>query len=189
MLIPDAELVRRAQTGDLDAFGELITRHQGPIRALCMRLAVRPDMADDLAQDVFMSAHKKIDSFSNESPFGAWLRGIARNLGKMQWRTHIRRTRREADALGEVIEELTMASLDADQLDQEEQVAALQACMQDMGEKMQRLIDLRYRQGLTSAEIAEIIDGKASSVRVSLVRLHAKLKQCMLTQLGPEGCP
>lgn len=188
-MLNDGELVTRAQNGDLDAFGQLIARHQGAIRALCTRLAVRPDMADDLAQEVFIAAHKQITSFGGEAAFGAWLRGIARNLGKMQWRTHMRRTRREADALGEFIEEMAGAAIPEDRMEVAEQVDALGRCLEGLSEKMRQLVDWRYKQGLSSIEIAELIDGKPSSVRVSLVRLHDKLRTCLRGALGPEGCP
>ena len=75
----DAALVLRAQQPDgAGAFEQLVRRHQGLVRAQLRRLlGDDPALADDLAQEVFVLAWRKLDQFRGESRFGTWLYRIA----------------------------------------------------------------------------------------------------------------
>ncbi len=77
----DADLIARVLAHeDQNAFGELVRRHQSPVRAFLARMA-RGDahLADDLAQETFLKAWKKLHSFRGNSRFSTWLFGIAFN--------------------------------------------------------------------------------------------------------------
>lgn len=75
----DAVLVARAlQSGDKTAFGQLIRRHQGMVRAQLRRLAAGDhSWADDLAQETFILAWRKLDQFRGQARFATWLYRIA----------------------------------------------------------------------------------------------------------------
>lgn len=75
----DAALVARAlQSGDKAAFGQLIRRHQGMVRAQLRRLTAGDhSWADDLAQETFMLAWRKLDQFRGQAQFATWLYRIA----------------------------------------------------------------------------------------------------------------
>ena len=87
----DTPLVQRARAGDAAAFGTLVRQHQSKVRGFLRRLT-RGDaaLADDLAQETFLEAHRKLDQFRGEGSFGAWLCGIAWSRFLME-----RRKRRE----------------------------------------------------------------------------------------------
>ncbi len=70
--------VRRAAEGDHAAFERLYRDHVGRIHALCLRM-VGDDVADDLTQEVFIRAWRKLDSFKGRSRFGTWLHRLAVN--------------------------------------------------------------------------------------------------------------
>jgi RNA polymerase sigma factor (sigma-70 family) len=77
----DADLIARAiSSEDQNAFGELVRRHQSPVRAFLARLT-RGDshLADDLAQETFFKAWQKLKTFRGEARFSTWLFGIAFN--------------------------------------------------------------------------------------------------------------
>ncbi len=75
-----AELVRAAQAGDRDAFGELFERYRSGIVALAMRRVRNADEAEELAQDVFIQAMQKIDQLRVPEAFGGWLRRIVHRM-------------------------------------------------------------------------------------------------------------
>ena len=82
MELTDADLLARVIVeGDQHAFGELVRRHQSPVRGL-LRQLVRADveLADDLAQETFIRAYKNIRSFRGEAKFSTWLYRIAYNV-------------------------------------------------------------------------------------------------------------
>ncbi len=84
----EALLVRQAVAGDRRAYGELVRRHQGRVRALLRRLC-REDaaLADDLAQDALVQAWRRLEHFRGEAAFATWLYRIAYNTFLM----HVRR--------------------------------------------------------------------------------------------------
>ena len=82
----EQDLVRRAQTGDSEAFERLYETHVRRIYALCLRMLSEPSRAEEVTQDVFVRAWEKIPSFQFRSGFGTWLHRVAINviLGKRQ---------------------------------------------------------------------------------------------------------
>ncbi|MCA9711320.1 MAG: RNA polymerase sigma factor, partial [Myxococcales bacterium] len=75
----DAELTRRAATGRApEAFGELVRRHQGKIRALLLRLTRgNRTLCDDLTQETFLRAYRGLASFEGRARFTTWIHRIA----------------------------------------------------------------------------------------------------------------
>ncbi len=83
----DERLVRRAQLGDAAAFETLYRSHVGRIHALCLRLAGSRTAAEDLTQEVFVRAWRKLSSFRGESVFGTWLYRLALNVAVSELRS------------------------------------------------------------------------------------------------------
>src|SRR5262245_27426915 len=99
----DEELVGRVRHGDREAFAYLYDRYAGLIRCVCFEATGDVVDAQDLAQDVFLSAFRQLDQLSDPGRFGGWLVGIAR-LSGLEWRRARRRDRLECT--GEATEEL-----------------------------------------------------------------------------------
>jgi RNA polymerase sigma-70 factor (ECF subfamily) len=69
----------KEQTGDVDAFEQLYREHSGRIFALASRMAGSPDDGEDLLQEIFLQAYRKLGSFKGESAIGTWLYRLALN--------------------------------------------------------------------------------------------------------------
>lgn len=76
----DLGLVRRAQSGDVDAFREIYEQHIGKVYALCYRLCADKSLADDAAQEVFIQLWNKLDSYAEQSKFSTWLHSVTANV-------------------------------------------------------------------------------------------------------------
>jgi RNA polymerase sigma-70 factor (ECF subfamily) len=89
------ELIRRAQTGDVDAFEILYSEHSPRIYALCLRL-MAGDASDaaELLQDVFIKAWRRLDTFRGDSAFTSWLHRLTVNTMLGNTRSEGRRTAR-----------------------------------------------------------------------------------------------
>jgi RNA polymerase sigma-70 factor (ECF subfamily) len=72
----DLPLVRRAQAGDFEAFGELVDRNRRAVFRAALAALGSPAEADDVAQDAFVTAFRKLDSFRGEAAFRTWLLAI-----------------------------------------------------------------------------------------------------------------
>jgi RNA polymerase sigma-70 factor (ECF subfamily) len=75
--VSDLDLVRLAQGGDADAFGELVERNRRAVFRAALAALGSPAEADDVAQDAFVMAYRKLHSFRGEAAFRTWLLAIA----------------------------------------------------------------------------------------------------------------
>jgi len=73
------ELVARCQAGDVDAFETLYRRHASRIYTLACRMAGSPEDGEDLLQEIFLQAYRKLDSFKGDAAIGTWLYRLALN--------------------------------------------------------------------------------------------------------------
>jgi RNA polymerase sigma-70 factor, ECF subfamily len=87
----DLDLVRLAQGGDLDAFGELVERNRRAVFRAALACVGSPAEADDVAQEAFVTAFRKLGTFRGEAQFRTWLlsitwrKAIDRRKSVMRW--------------------------------------------------------------------------------------------------------
>ena len=72
-------LIERCRRGELGAFEELYKAHAGRLYSLVIRMVGNPADADDLLQEIFLSAHRKLEGFRGDSSLGTWLYRLATN--------------------------------------------------------------------------------------------------------------
>lgn len=78
--VDDAELVRCAQSGDVAAMEQLLTRHFGYVHNLCRRMLRDPTDAEDARQEALIQAARMITTFGGRSSFRTWLHALTRNV-------------------------------------------------------------------------------------------------------------
>ena len=148
-------LVSAARKGDRAAFGRLYDLHARMVRGILLGMVPRGDV-DDLTQDVFLRAMRRLRSLREPGSFGGWLAAIARNRAKDY--------HRGAKASDEVSEELASADPPL-----AEAVAVLQV-IRKLPEAYRETLILRFVEGMTGPEIAELTGMTPGSVRVNLHR-------------------
>lgn len=82
----DADDVARARGGDVAAFERLYRGHVGRVYALCRRMCGNAPEAEEMAQEAFVRAWERLDSFRGESAFGSWLHRLTVNVVLGSWR-------------------------------------------------------------------------------------------------------
>ena len=97
----DIALVERYVAGDLDAFDDLVRRHQDRVFAVCLRMLRNRDAALDAMQDTFIMLFRKADRYKAEAAFSTWLYRVTVNVCYDHLR---RRQRKPADHLPENLE-------------------------------------------------------------------------------------
>ena len=175
-----SELVERARKKDEDAFGELVRRFSPAVRSICLLRAADPQRADDISQQVFLTAWKRLPDLAPQSVFWPWLESITRNHLLNEWR----RTQRERGfkqrytvawlALQETADEQQEAAED-----QAAQVVALRYCLENLPSNLRTLVKMRYEDCHSSEKIAVQMGRSADSVRQGFVRLREKLRECI----------
>jgi RNA polymerase sigma factor (sigma-70 family) len=96
---PDDALVEAARQGSSSAYGLLVRRHQQAVRGFLRRLLGGHADADDLAQEVFLTAWGRLSAYRGETRLSVWLCGIAYNKALSHLRSNARRRTREAVAM------------------------------------------------------------------------------------------
>jgi RNA polymerase sigma-70 factor, ECF subfamily len=153
----DARLVRAARDGDEKAFGRLYERYARVVHGLLLARAPRADV-EDLVQDVFLAAWRRLESLRDPSAFGGWLSMIARNRAADFHR-------RAVDAV-ELPDELAAVETNSSRAE------ALQVLevIRSLPDAYRETLVLRLVEGLTGPEIAERTGLTPASVRVNLHR-------------------
>ena len=175
-------LVRAAQDGDTDAFGQLFDRyHDTVFRFVLYRLGDRP-AAEDLTQETFVRAFRRITSVSYQGrDIGAWFVTIARNLVL----DHVKSSRYRLESATAEVADVAPGSL---RPGPETEVIAgathaeLLKCVAKLGDDQQECIALRFLQGLSVAETADIMGRNEGAVKALQHRAVRRL-----AQLLPEG--
>ncbi len=169
-------------TTDREQFIEHVRAHHAGLRGFVRSLGVDPLWVDDVAQEAFIVAYNRLDEFDQTRDFGAWLRGIARNLVINERRKDARRKRILSDNLTEVL----LASSSATDDEPEEmgdyalaRVNALKECVRGLPEKSLRMLKRRYEEEQSAQDIAEEFSMNPPAVRKALERLRTALRECM----------
>lgn len=161
-----AALAAAARSGDGSAFAELYRAHVRMVHGVLLARVPRAEV-DDLVQDVFLSAWRRIESLRDPAAFPGWLASIARNHAT----DHLRRRRADAEELPDQLaapgsdDHLARAALDA---------------VRSLPDAYRETLVLRLVEGMTGPEIAERTGLTEGSVRVNLHRgmklLRARLE-------------
>ena len=77
--VEPGDLVARCQEGDVEAFEVLYRQHAARLYTLACRMAGSPEDGEDLLQEIFLQAHRKLGSFKGDSAIGTWLYRLALN--------------------------------------------------------------------------------------------------------------
>jgi RNA polymerase sigma-70 factor (ECF subfamily) len=93
--VGDGELVRRACAGDLAAFEAIYRRHVGRVHAICRRVTGRRERAEEMTQETFLLAWRKLSTLRQGSELRAWLSRVAVNVSLGEWRSRGRHRSRE----------------------------------------------------------------------------------------------
>lgn len=182
--------IEEARSGSVDAFSKLVLLHQARIRGYVGR-HVRPvDLADDLAQEVFLDAFRRLRTYRGEVPLAQWLYGIARNCVLEHLRSEGRRRLRETRSLGSQLLRGHLKRVENESESSEEkerEISALQRCMKSLPPESARLLEEFYFQDSSAVEMAERRRWKDARIRKALLRIRSALRECMDRNPAPEA--
>ncbi len=175
----DWELVQRTRRGDQDAYRVLVERYQRKIAALALGMVRNRDDALDIAQDTFTKAFQNLDKFKGDAAFYTWLYRIAVNLCV----DHRRREAKQAEVALDTDErrEGALPPPDGPRPDQPfertrdtEIARRVQDAMRELTPEHRAVILLREVEGLSYAEISQVLDCPKGTV---MSRLHYARRQ------------
>jgi RNA polymerase sigma-70 factor (ECF subfamily) len=176
-----ASALEEIAQGRTEAFGRVVRVYALPLRSYLASQVQCLDDVDDLAQEVFLTALRKLSTYRREEDFGAWLRGIARNKLFYYFRSKSRRNqamqRFRAEALRMVDSDLELAAAS----DRTEAIECLLRCIARLPEPLRRVV----RSGLDGVRPAELAREMCTTVR-AIYNLHYRARQLLRDSLQKE---
>ncbi len=176
------ELAQGAQAGSRACFGELVTRHERALRGFLFQRTRSKEDAEELAQESFLRAWRKIDTYRGEWKFSTWLFALARRVAATRIRrpSHANDVRRAAD--DETIEEIGVDVDPGLSLGVEEEHRRIwDLAARLLTEEQRSALWLRYAEDQSIEEIGAVLGRRPVAVRAVLFRGRETLAR----YLGP----
>ncbi|MCB1560958.1 MAG: RNA polymerase sigma factor [Xanthomonadales bacterium] len=172
-----------AQNGDQRAFGRIVAACQGGISAIALAMVRDVPVSEDIAQDAFIKAWRKLPQLNQSSSFLPWLRQITRNLA----RDHLRAKKRERVGGDFDVALATVADPDPghlDRMNRQQETEVLAELLDELPEDTRELLLIYYREGQSSQQVAELLGIRDAAVRKRLSRARQSLRDELLERLG-----
>ncbi|MDH4195818.1 MAG: sigma-70 family RNA polymerase sigma factor [Candidatus Aminicenantes bacterium] len=184
----ERELVKLAQEGSEDAFASLVRAYQARVYSMALSFTRNRDVADDLAQEVFLKAYLALPKFRFHSEFGTWLYRVAVNHIKDYLRRKGRAKEVPLDDVREIAnagEEETLAR-ERERTEEARRGLVLKV-LQGLPDKYRVILTLRDIQGMPYDKISAILRISPGTVDSRLHRARKMLRLRLGPYLAPEG--
>jgi RNA polymerase sigma-70 factor (ECF subfamily) len=179
----DGELAR-ARSGDEEAFRTLVDRHGRALFALAWRLTGNAHDAEDVVQETFVKAWRRLDEFEARSQFSSWLHRIAANTAYDLLRSRRRRPEDPLETEG-VVRPLASEAPSADRLVFGRELdTRVRAALHRLGPLERSSFLLRHVEGLSMREIAEALGSEPNAVKQSVCRAVKKMRDALRPALA-----
>ena len=173
----DALLVRRAASGDADAFEALVQASQHRIYALCLRMTGSPQDVQDLAQEALLRIYRSLSSFREQANFDTWAYRIATNACIDELRRRKRSELLSMEALQEAGHELpSQAPCPEEAAIRRENLEELQRAILQLPADQRAAVVLRDVQGLSYEQVANALDLNLNTVKSRICRGRQRLQ-------------
>jgi RNA polymerase sigma-70 factor, ECF subfamily len=178
--LDDNDLVSRTLDGDVRSYEELVRRYERLVGRVLYPYARREISVEDLVQETFLRAYDRLETFNPDYRFKTWLLAIANNLG-----VDTLRRRKEIVEFNPETHASSVGGLEAEALDAERS-RGVQEAVATLPEAYGVPLVLRYSEGMSYAEIAEILDITIPAVKSRLFRARKMLGE-RLEEVGELG--
>ena len=161
--VEDADLIRKARKGDLDAYNSLISRWEKRVYNYLLRIVGHREDALDLSQDVFLKAYQNLRKLEDASRFAPWLFRIAHNEAYSLFR----KRRPESDSSGPELagDQITAGGTSVFPV---ELTIAVSTALDRLTADQREAVVLKIYQGFKFEEIADILSCPVSTVKSRL---------------------
>lgn len=185
---PDVRLMLQVRDDDAAAFEELVLRYQARLLAVLEHLCGKRDLAEDLAQDVFLRVYRARKRYKPTSKFSTWLFTIANNVASNARRGMARRREvnvegSESGPLGvNPIEQMALAAsgqMPTRQLDKSEMRDIVNVAVASLSERQRLAVLLAKFEDMNYADIGEVMDLSPQAVKSLLSRARATLRDVL----------
>lgn len=176
-------LIETAQSGDLDAFNALVLRYQDAVYGVALRIMGDPHRAADAAQEAFITAYRRLETFRGGN-FKSWILRIATNQCYDELRRLKRRPATSMQDLPDADSDDGPALPDdadtpEEAMQQRELNRAIAQCIEGLGDDQRAVLVLSDVEGMSYQEVAEITGANLGTIKSRLSRARAAVRDCL----------
>ena len=175
----DVHYIDAVLAGDSEAFGQLVRKYQDRLFHTLFRFTGSREEAEDVAQESFVQAFVKLESFQRKSAFYTWLYRIAFNISVSRQRRKRPTISVEQTRLVSGAEPLDPADTAGEVIERHEKVAAVHAALLELSDQHRQIIVLRELEDCDYETMSEILDLPVGTVRSRLHRARQQLRDTL----------
>jgi RNA polymerase sigma-70 factor (ECF subfamily) len=172
----DQHLIEQAMGGDTAAFGQLVRRYQDRLFTGLVHVVSCPEEAEDVVQDAFVQAMRKLGTFRGDSSFFTWLYRIAINIALHRHRRRRPETSIDAARVLTGDDPVDPGDHPQDRMLREERAAAVTRALAQLSEEFRVVLVLRDLEGFDYQSIAKILGVSLGTVRSRLHRARSLMR-------------
>lgn len=180
--VDDFSCIDQVLKGNKKAFGTLVVKYQDMVYTIAYRVLQQREEAEDVAQQVFVKAFQKLDSFQRTAQFSTWLFRIAYNAAISAQR---KKAAVSAIRTIELKENLKTVVEFEDESSKEDELQQLEQALEQLPASEKGIISLYYLQQQSVDEISQITGLSQSNVKIRLFRIRKKLQEMMQQDIKP----
>ncbi len=184
----DMALAARSRTGDVDAFEQLVAKHQKRMLNIAYRMINDYDDACEVVQDAFVAAWKNIAAFRGEAKFTTWMTSITLNHARNRLKQIAAHAKTIAGSLDDPIateegqlkfEPASSGPSVLDKLESQDIRDRVRKCIDALEPEFREVIILRDLQDFTYEEIAVAVKAREGTIKSRLFRAREAVKECL----------
>jgi RNA polymerase sigma-70 factor (ECF subfamily) len=181
----DSYYIEAVRKGNVQAFSYLVEKYQKLVYTLALKLLKRPEDAEELAQDTFVKAYQKIDTYEGKSKFSTWLYSITYNACISELRKRRINFASLEDQRFSDQDEMRMHDYYSENK-KEDQEKYLNLALSKLPEDDQVLVTLYYYESQSMDEISEITGLTVSNIKIKIHRARKKMNSLLHEMLNEE---
>lgn len=180
----EQKLISRARSGDQQAFDTIVSDHIDAVWQVVWRIVRHRQDAEDVVQEVFLTVHRSLAQFREQSRLSTWIHRIAVTRALNHLDRNAEKLRRSSDSIDEperheLVADSTMRGTPLQQLEQRELLERLQACLGQLPPEWRAVLALRENRQLSYQRIAETLELAIGTVRSRIARARDALRICL----------
>jgi RNA polymerase sigma-70 factor (ECF subfamily) len=179
----DEAAAARAKAGDADAFRVLVERHSRPMFRLAFRMTGNEQDAEDIVQDTFLRAYRRIEKFDERASFGTWLYRITVNCSLDLVRARKRRSEQSGSAnpeMDDLIQSLPASGATPDRMAMSGQARQrIAEAMEELSASERTAFVLRHFEGMCIDEVSRGLGCRPGAARHCVFRAVQKLRRAL----------
>ena len=180
--VEDVALVRRSQSGDREAFSELVRRHQHLVYNVSYRFMRDTAQAEDMAQEAFLKAYRLLHGFRGDCSFTTWMYRVTSSVCLTELGR--RKRRGEVEMPHETGDNLATTEHSPEETDLKEQI---RKCVTYLSGRYATNITLYYLNGSSYDEIAQVMDVPLGTLKTWMFRARKQLRRIVEREVFSNG--